>query len=114
MLLMASCLTMLFGCGNRGRETVTNRNIPIEDITAFYFTVENVNFDAFYQRYRFYVDNGAYLFDHETRERPGDYGPTTEADVTEALEMKGAMAQKEREKAKKEVMEWLKKLGYVK
>lgn len=83
MLLMASCLTLLFGCGNRGRETVTNRNIPIEDITAFYYTAENVNFDAFYQRYRFYADNGAYIFDHETRERPGDYGPTTEADVTD-------------------------------
>lgn len=39
---------------------------------------------------------------------------TTKAKVTEALEMKGASAQKEREKAKKEVMGWLKKLGYVK
>lgn len=39
---------------------------------------------------------------------------TTKAKVTGALEMKGATAQKEREKAKKEVTDWLKKLGYVK
>lgn len=82
MLLMASCLTLLFGCGKSDKETVTNRNIPIDDITAFYYTVENINFNASYQRYRFSVEDGAYLFDHETRERPGDYGPTTEADIT--------------------------------
>ncbi|MBQ3939822.1 MAG: NAD(P)H-dependent oxidoreductase [Oscillospiraceae bacterium] len=39
---------------------------------------------------------------------------TTKAKVTEALEMKGATAQKNRGEAKKEVMDWLKKLGYVK
>lgn len=82
MLLMASCLTLLFGCGKSDKETVTNRDIPVDDITAFYYTVENINFNASYQRYRFSVEDGAYLFDHETRERPGDYGPTTEADIT--------------------------------
>ncbi len=39
---------------------------------------------------------------------------TTKAKVTEALEMKGATAQKNRGEAKKEVMDWLKKLGYGK
>ena len=34
--------------------------------------------------------------------------------VTEALEMKGTTAQKNQGEAKKEVMGWLKKLGYVK
>ena len=38
----------------------------------------------------------------------------TKAKVTEALEMKGATAQKNQGEAKKEVMAWLKKLGYVK
>ena len=85
MLLMASCLTLLFGCGKSDKETVTNRNIPIDDITAFYYTVENINFNASYQRYRFSVEDGAYLFDYETRERPGDYGPTTEADITASV-----------------------------
>ena len=38
----------------------------------------------------------------------------TKAKVTGALEMKGATAQKNRDEAKKEVVAWLKKLGYVK
>ena len=38
----------------------------------------------------------------------------TKAKVTGALEMKGTTAQKNQGEAKKEVMEWLKKLGYVK
>jgi flavodoxin len=38
----------------------------------------------------------------------------TKAKVTGALEMKGATAQKNRDEAKKAVMDWLKKLGYVK
>jgi flavodoxin len=38
----------------------------------------------------------------------------TKAKVTEALEMKGTTAQKSRDEAKKEVLSWLKKLGYVK
>ena len=38
----------------------------------------------------------------------------TKANVTEALEMKGTTAQKNQGEAKKEVMAWLKKLGYVK
>ena len=32
----------------------------------------------------------------------------------EPKEMKGAMAQKSRDEAKKEVLAWLKKMGYVK
>ena len=39
---------------------------------------------------------------------------TTKAKVTEALEMKGTTAQNSRDEAKKEVLAWLKKLGYVK
>ena len=38
----------------------------------------------------------------------------TKAKVTGALEMKGATAQKNRGEAKTKVMDWLKKLGYVK
>ncbi|MBR5679621.1 MAG: flavodoxin [Clostridia bacterium] len=38
----------------------------------------------------------------------------TKANVTEALEMKGTTAQKNQVEAKKEVIAWLKKLGYVK
>ena len=61
---------------------ITDRAIPVGDVTDFYYTYENINYNAFYQRYRFYVEDGKYMFHHETRERPGDYGWTTEEDIT--------------------------------
>ena len=64
------------------KETITNRKIPLDDVTEFYYTVENINYNAFYQRYRFYTEDGRYMFHHETRERPGKYGPTAEDDIT--------------------------------
>ncbi|MBO4331344.1 MAG: hypothetical protein J5827_04635 [Oscillospiraceae bacterium] len=82
MLIMTSLLALLGGCGRSTEETLTDRNIPAEDITEFYYTLENVNFDAFYQRYRFYREDGRHMFYHETRERPGEYGPTSEEDIT--------------------------------
>ncbi len=85
VLLMLICLSCLFGgCGRSGRDTVTDRRIPADDVTEFCYTYSNINYDASYQRYRFYVENGKYVFAHETREKPGDYGPATEADVTAA------------------------------
>ena len=61
---------------------ITNRNIPVADVRDFYYTYENINYNAFYQRYRFYAEDGKYMFFHETRERPNDYGWTTEEDRT--------------------------------
>ena len=58
------------------------KDIQTVDITDFYYTVENINYDAYYQRYRFYVEDGRHLFFHETRERKNDYGPCTEEDTT--------------------------------
>ena len=75
----------LFGWRNKdNKKTVTNKKIPVEDITEFYYTYENINFNAFYQRYRFYRENGKYMFCHETRNKPGEYGPATEKDITSA------------------------------
>lgn len=54
------------------------------DITDFYYTCENINYNASYLRYRFYAEDGAYYFCFEKRERPNDYGPTTEEDITAA------------------------------
>ena len=80
---MISCCMFLFGgCGKMPKETITNREIPLEDVSEFYYTYENINFNAFFQRYRFYREDGKYMFHHETRERPGEYGPTTEEDIT--------------------------------
>ena len=74
---------LLCGCGDSGVSLrISNLNIPAEDVTDFYYTYENINYNAFYQRYRFYTDGGRYMFHHETRERPNDYGWTTEEDMT--------------------------------
>ena len=79
LILMSIC-----GCNRSGSsETITNRNIPLEDVTEFCYTYENINYGAFYQRYRFCAENERYTFSHETRERPNDYGPTTKQDITE-------------------------------
>ena len=63
-------------------ETITDLQIPVRDITDFYYTYENINYNAFYQRYRFYTEDGKYMLYHETREKPDDYGWTTEEDIT--------------------------------
>lgn len=83
LMIGLGCSALLFGCGPKSSgDTITDRKIPVGDVTDFYYTYENINFNASYQRYRFYTEDGKYLFYHETRERPGQYGPTTEADVT--------------------------------
>lgn len=64
-----------------GTKTV-GKDILTDDITDFYYTEENINYDAYYQRYRFYAEDGNHMFFHETRERKDDYGPCTEADTT--------------------------------
>ena len=63
-------------------EKIVGKDIGIDDITDFYYTVENINYDAYYQRYRFYAEDGKHMFFHETRERKDDYGPCTEDDAT--------------------------------
>ena len=68
----------LFG----GNAKIVGKQIAFDDISEFYYTVEDINYDAFYQRYMFYVSNGRYYFFHETRERKNDYGPATEEDAT--------------------------------
>ena len=83
VILMLLCMALFGGCGKSAEGTVTNRKIPTDDITEFYYTYENINFNAFYQRYRFYKEDGRYLFDHETRKKPGEYGPATEQDTTD-------------------------------
>ena len=80
------CLALLLcACGKMEQaaaDTITDRRIPVGDVTEFYYTGENINYNAFYQRYRFFTEDGKHLFFHETRERPNRYGPTTEADTT--------------------------------
>ncbi len=95
MMAMGLLFCMLLtGCGGTGvsgnmfmfgkakKEKIVGKDIRKEDISDFYYTVENINFNAFYQRYRFYTEDGKYMFFHESRRRENRYGPTTEDDVT--------------------------------
>ena len=68
-------------------------DIRQEDVTEFYYTYENINFNASYLRYRFYTEDGGYFFYHERRERPDDYGPTTEEDIVSSGTVKLTEAQ---------------------
>jgi len=63
------------------KKMIVGTDIAFDDINDFYYTKENINYDAYYQRYRFYAEDGKHLFFHETRERPEDYGPCTEEDT---------------------------------
>lgn len=96
-LLLAAAVSMLalFGCATRERigevvdspvikgEKIVGKDIELFEINQFYYTVENINYDAFYLRYMFYKENGSYFFFHEARERKDDYGPATEEDRTD-------------------------------
>lgn len=90
-LLSLSFMTALclFGCDKQETENlsdsdlkISDRKIPIDEITDFYYTYDNINFNAFYQRYRFYMEDGKHMFFHETREVKNDYGPATEENRT--------------------------------
>ncbi len=71
----------LSACGAAvGGGRVVGTAIPKDAVTDFYWTVASSTNPPDYQRYRFYVEDGAYFFYHETRE--GDHWPLTEADIT--------------------------------
>ncbi len=73
----------LFACENNGAadEKTVGKDILSDDIAEFVYTYSNINYNAFYQRYRFFEEDGKHMFFHETRERKNDYGPTTEEDT---------------------------------
>lgn len=79
MIIGALSGVLLSGCKS---EYIVGKDIKINDLTEFYYTYSNINFNAFYQRYHFFVEDGKHMFFHETRERENDYGPATEKDTT--------------------------------
>ena len=88
MSFILSFLLLLSGCGQifipflNGEDVmIVGKDIKENDINEFYYTKENINYDAYYLRYLFYVNEGKHIFFFEERERKGDYGPTTEKDV---------------------------------
>ena len=59
---------------------IVGEALPTEAVTDFYYTLDASTNPPFYQRYRFYVEDGQRFFYHETREGGG--WPQTEADIT--------------------------------
>lgn len=78
ILISGIIIGALFMFGNRKR--VVGKDIRIEDVNDFYYTYSNINYNAKYQRYRFYVEDNKYMFFHDTREKKNDYGFLTEED----------------------------------
>lgn len=70
-------LTSLF---SGEREKVVGKNISPDEITEFYYTYDSSTDPPEFQRYRFYIEDGTYLFYHETRK--GDSWPLREDDIT--------------------------------
>ena len=59
---------------------IVGTDVKIDDITEFYFTYDSSTNPPQFQRYRFSVKDGAYLFYHEKRE--GNHWPLREKDIT--------------------------------
>lgn len=81
MLLLAACLVS--GAASAAGALAVGRDIPADDITEFVHTRENINYGAYFLRYRYYAEEGKHFFQHQKRERK-DYGPCTEADTVRA------------------------------
>jgi len=69
-------LGLLAGCGKKD----VGKDIGLDKVNEFYYTVSSSTNPPEYQRYRFYVEDGKYYFYHEKRE--GDTWPLTEKHIT--------------------------------
>ena len=78
LLLLVLLLAVLPFAGQT--ERIVGADIADEDIADFYYTYSTSTDPPFYQRYRFYVEDGKKLFYHETREGGG--WPQTEENIT--------------------------------
>ena len=57
------------------------KDLRLEEVVDFYYTYNCVGYNAKYQRYRFYIEDGKYMFFYETRGTEDDYGWNTEDDI---------------------------------
>ena len=60
---------------------IVGKDIKSDEIKDFYYTVDGSSYPPYFQRFRFYVEEGKHLFYHEKRE--GDHWPLRESDKTE-------------------------------
>ncbi len=89
ILICILMICVLAGCSrNPGADKTGEKSgmtfgedITEDKISKFYYTIENINYDAYYLRYLFYVEDGKHMFFFEERERKNEYGPTTEEDT---------------------------------
>ena len=85
IVLAALASASLIGCGGTDPEAdgfIYASGAKADGLYEFYYTYENINYNAEYLRYRFYIEGGVPYFYFEKRERPNDYGPATEEDIT--------------------------------
>ena len=61
---------------------ISGLSIKQSDIADFYYTYDWSGYNAIFQRYRFYTEDGEYLFYHETRKTEDNYGWASEAEIT--------------------------------
>ena len=78
--LFLICAGFWSGLGAAAGTLTAGQELPLEEITEFVFTRENINYHASFLRYRYYLEDGKPFFSHVRRERE-DYGPTTEKDT---------------------------------
>ena len=78
ILLLTAAAVVIITLG--GKTMIVGKNIRKEDISDFYFTYDASTDPPYFQRYRFFTENGRYYFYHEKRE--GDHWPLVESDVT--------------------------------
>ena len=68
LLLLTSVISSALASGGM----TVGSDVPFERITDFYYTYDASTNPPFFQRYRLYVEDGAYFFYHETeREAAG-------------------------------------------
>ena len=93
LIVIILCVLSFAGCASKEGLDVklfqktfeVGKDIERYNISEFYYTYENINYDAFYQRYHVYkTDYGTPYFTHITRERKNDYGPTTPEDTVKS------------------------------
>ena len=80
LLLLLLAAAVIGGMHMIKRNLIVGKDIPTADITEFYFTRAASSYPPDYQRYHFFIQDGAYYFYHETRE--GKRFPLTEDDIT--------------------------------
>ncbi len=79
IILMLSAFTA-FPAFSGGRTEIVGKGIRNSDITEFWYTYSTSTNPPHFQRYRFYIDDGVWMFYHERRE--GNHWPLRESDIT--------------------------------